>query len=101
MIVLEMAAKIFISRSSCMYGSQKLPNVSVCKEPRTYPMLVDGVVSLIAGDNSDGVITEVASKKKNKFFWMRDLATGDWIQEEHFGKIHIAELRVKLLSSRK
>ena len=64
-------------------------------------MLVDGVVSSIVDDSSDGVIAEVASKKKTKFFWMRDLATGDWIQEEHFGKIHIAELRVKLLSSRK
>ena len=31
-------------------------------------MLVDGAVSSIAGDNSDGVITEVASKKKTKFF---------------------------------
>ena len=44
-----------------MQGSEKLPNISVCREPRSYPMLVDGAMSSIAGDSSDGVIAEVAS----------------------------------------
>ena len=35
--------------------------VSVCREPRSYPMLVDGAMSSIAGDSNDGVIAEVAS----------------------------------------
>nr|WIW57657.1 late embryogenesis abundant protein LEA87 [Pinus tabuliformis] len=38
---------------------------------------------------------------KRTAFWMRDLATGDWILEDHFGETDIAELRQKLLSSRK
>jgi len=32
---------------------------------------------------------------------MRDLATGDWIPEDHFDETNIAELRQKFLSSRK
>ena len=38
---------------------------------------------------------------KRTAFWMRDPATGDWIPEDHFGETDIAELRQKLLSSRK
>ena len=38
---------------------------------------------------------------KKAAFWMRDPATGDWIPENHFGETDIAELRQKLLSSRK
>ena len=44
-----------------MQGSEKLPNISVCREPRSYPMLVDGAMSSIAGDSSDGVMAKVAS----------------------------------------
>nr|WIW57644.1 late embryogenesis abundant protein LEA74 [Pinus tabuliformis] len=62
----------------------------------------------------EGVIAEVAShqqckaaevkeeaQRKNKVFWMRDPATGNWIPEDHFGDIDIAELRAKVLSSSK
>ena len=38
---------------------------------------------------------------KGTVFWMRDPATGDWIPEDHFGETDTAELRQKLLSSRK
>lgn len=38
---------------------------------------------------------------KRTAFWMRDPATGDWIPEDNFGETDIAELRQKLLSSRK
>nr|ADE76447.1 unknown [Picea sitchensis] len=38
---------------------------------------------------------------KRAAFWMRDPATGDWIPEDHFGETDIAELRQKLLCSRK
>nr|ADE76289.1 unknown [Picea sitchensis] len=38
---------------------------------------------------------------KRTAFWMRDPATGDWIPEDHFGETDIAELRQKLLCSRK
>nr|ABK22951.1 unknown [Picea sitchensis] len=38
---------------------------------------------------------------KRTAFWMRDPATGNWIPEDHFGETDIAELRHKLLSSRK
>nr|WIW57654.1 late embryogenesis abundant protein LEA84 [Pinus tabuliformis] len=38
---------------------------------------------------------------KGTVFWMRDPATGNWILEDHFGETDTAELRQKLLSSRK
>nr|AJA33574.1 late embryogenesis abundant protein LEA3-5 [Pinus tabuliformis] len=38
---------------------------------------------------------------KGTVFWMRDPATGNWIPEDHFGETDTAELRQKLLSSRK
>nr|AAB01566.1 ABA-responsive and embryogenesis-associated gene; LEA-like protein [Picea glauca] len=38
---------------------------------------------------------------KRTVFWMRDPATGNWIPEDHFGETDTAELRQKLLSSRK
>jgi len=68
--------------------------------------------SWLAGGSSDGVIPEVASQSKaarekyhmeakNKSFWMRDPATGNWIPEDHFGDTDVAELRAKLLSSGK
>lgn len=70
---------------------------------------VAGAASSLAGD---GVIPEVASQSKaagekyrmqakNKSFWMRDPATGNWIPEDHFGDADAAELRAKLLSSEK
>lgn len=36
--------------------------------------------------------------ERSKRFWMRDPHTGDWIPEDHFGQIDVAELREKLLS---
>ena len=64
--------------------------------------------------DSDGVIPEVASQQqskaacekgrteeKKKGFWTRDPATGDWIREDHIGEIDVADLRAKLLPSRK
>ncbi|GLJ10838.1 hypothetical protein SUGI_0136260 [Cryptomeria japonica] len=35
-----------------------------------------------------------------KGFWMRDPATGNWIPQDHFHDIDVAELREKLLSTR-
>nr|ABK25659.1 unknown [Picea sitchensis] len=81
---------------------------------RSYVTSVGGAASSLAGGGNDGVIPEVASlqqskaagekehmERKNKSFWMRDPATGDWIPEDHFGEIDTADLRAKLLSSRK
>ncbi|XP_054779919.1 protein SENESCENCE-ASSOCIATED GENE 21, mitochondrial-like [Prosopis cineraria] len=36
---------------------------------------------------------------KEKVFWMRDPNTGNWIPENHFGEIDVAELRNKYLSN--
>jgi hypothetical protein len=79
------------------------------RERRSYATSVGGAATSLA---SDGVIPEVASHQhskaagekehaegKKKGFWMRDPATGDWIPEDHFGEIDIAELRAKVLSS--
>ncbi|XP_057770635.1 protein SENESCENCE-ASSOCIATED GENE 21, mitochondrial-like [Salvia miltiorrhiza] len=33
-------------------------------------------------------------------FWMRDPNTGNWIPENHFGEVDVAELRSKLLSKK-
>ncbi|KAK4269014.1 hypothetical protein QN277_022224 [Acacia crassicarpa] len=35
---------------------------------------------------------------KEKVFWMRDPMTGNWIPENHFGDIDVAELRNKYIS---
>nr|WIW57639.1 late embryogenesis abundant protein LEA69 [Pinus tabuliformis] len=41
------------------------------------------------------------AKGENKCFWMKDPATGNWIPEDHFGDIDVAELRAKVLPSGK
>lgn len=40
----------------------------------------------------------LAHDKEKEGFWMRDPKTGNWIPENHFGDIDVAELREKLLS---
>ncbi|TYG65459.1 hypothetical protein ES288_D06G187200v1 [Gossypium darwinii] len=40
----------------------------------------------------------LAHDKEKEAFWMRDPKTGNWIPENHFGDIDVAELREKLLS---
>ncbi|KAG8490521.1 hypothetical protein CXB51_015768 [Gossypium anomalum] len=40
----------------------------------------------------------LAHDKEKEAFWMRDPKTGNWIPENHFGEIDVAELREKLLS---
>ncbi|OMO70536.1 Late embryogenesis abundant protein, LEA-5 [Corchorus capsularis] len=42
---------------------------------------------------------EVSAGEKETF-WMRDPKTGNWIPENHFGDIDVAELREKLLSKK-
>ncbi|KAL4308584.1 hypothetical protein GQ457_01G040750 [Hibiscus cannabinus] len=37
-------------------------------------------------------------RAEKEMFWMRDPKTGNWIPENHFGDIDVAELREKLLS---
>nr|ABK23711.1 unknown [Picea sitchensis] len=84
------------------------------RKQRSYATSAGEAASSLAVGSSDGVIPEVAShqqskaaggkehaEEKKKVFWMRDPATGDWIPEDHFGEIDIAELRAKLLSSGK
>ncbi|GMI73012.1 drought-induced 21 [Hibiscus trionum] len=39
-----------------------------------------------------------ADNAEKETFWMRDPKTGNWIPENHFGDIDVAELREKLLS---
>ncbi|XP_039070778.1 uncharacterized protein LOC120217767 isoform X2 [Hibiscus syriacus] len=38
-----------------------------------------------------------ADDAEKEMFWMRDPKTGNWIPENHFGDIDVAELREKLL----
>ncbi|KAE8657506.1 hypothetical protein F3Y22_tig00116994pilonHSYRG00112 [Hibiscus syriacus] len=38
-----------------------------------------------------------ADDAEKGMFWMRDPKTGNWIPENHFGDIDVAELREKLL----
>ncbi|KAB2025823.1 hypothetical protein ES319_D06G175400v1 [Gossypium barbadense] len=39
----------------------------------------------------------LAHDKEKEAFWMRDPKTGNWIPENHFGDIDVAEPREKLL----
>ncbi|GMI86043.1 drought-induced 21 [Hibiscus trionum] len=39
-----------------------------------------------------------ADHAEKETFWMRDPKTGNWIPENHFDDIDVAELREKLLS---
>ncbi|XP_026429875.1 protein SENESCENCE-ASSOCIATED GENE 21, mitochondrial-like [Papaver somniferum] len=39
-------------------------------------------------------------KKSNRAFWMKDPKTGNWIPENHFNEVDVAELRNKLLSKK-
>ena len=42
---------------------------------------------------------EISAEQKETF-WMRDPKTGNWIPENHFGDIDVAELREKVLSKK-
>ncbi|XP_022715365.1 protein SENESCENCE-ASSOCIATED GENE 21, mitochondrial-like [Durio zibethinus] len=42
----------------------------------------------------------VSAEEQKETFWMRDPKTGNWIPENHFGDIDVAELREKLLSKK-
>ncbi|XP_026440765.1 protein SENESCENCE-ASSOCIATED GENE 21, mitochondrial-like isoform X2 [Papaver somniferum] len=39
-------------------------------------------------------------KESNGAFWMKDPKTGNWIPENHFNEVDVAELRNKLLSKK-
>ncbi|KAL4178839.1 hypothetical protein AMTRI_Chr13g117180 [Amborella trichopoda] len=39
-------------------------------------------------------------ERSEQIFWMRDPVTGNWIPENHFGAMDVAELREKLLSKK-
>lgn len=41
-----------------------------------------------------------AADAKVAAFWMRDPITGNWIPENHFGEVDVADLRSKLLSKK-
>ncbi|KAH6793309.1 hypothetical protein C2S52_003786 [Perilla frutescens var. hirtella] len=43
--------------------------------------------------------TETNTTKK-EVFWMRDPKTGNWMPENHFAEVNVAELREKLLSKK-
>jgi len=40
------------------------------------------------------------ANEERKIFWMRDPKTGNWIPENHFGEVDVADLRNKFLSKR-
>lgn len=40
-------------------------------------------------------------QQKKQVFWMRDPKTGNWVPENHFEEIDVAELREKLLNKHK
>ena len=40
---------------------------------------------------------EVSADEQKERFWMRDPKTGNWIPENRFGEIDVAELREKVL----
>ncbi|XVF25285.1 hypothetical protein REPUB_Repub13aG0200100 [Reevesia pubescens] len=44
---------------------------------------------------------EVSADQQKETFWMRDPKTGNWIPENHFHDIDVAELREKVLSKKK
>ncbi|XVE51788.1 hypothetical protein DITRI_Ditri02bG0069500 [Diplodiscus trichospermus] len=43
---------------------------------------------------------QISTEKKVDTFWMKDPKTGNWIPENHFGDIDVAELREKVLSKK-
>jgi len=40
------------------------------------------------------------ANEERKIFWMRDPKTGNWIPENHFGEVDVADLRNNFLSKR-
>ncbi|OMO65994.1 Late embryogenesis abundant protein, LEA-5 [Corchorus olitorius] len=57
------------------------------------------VASSVMSKATDHMKGEVSVGEKETF-WMRDPKTGNWIPENHFGDIDVAELREKLLSKK-
>ncbi|KAI3968902.1 hypothetical protein MKW92_034604 [Papaver armeniacum] len=39
-------------------------------------------------------------KESNEVFWMKDPKTGNWIPENHFNEVDVADLRNKLLTKK-
>ncbi|XP_017979280.1 PREDICTED: protein SENESCENCE-ASSOCIATED GENE 21, mitochondrial isoform X2 [Theobroma cacao] len=60
-------------------------------------MKVQAVASVMR--NATELRAEVLAEQKETF-WMRDPKTGNWIPENHFGDIDVAELREKFLSKK-
>ncbi|EOY25450.1 hypothetical protein QUC31_009297 [Theobroma cacao] len=60
-------------------------------------MKVQAVASVMR--NATDLRAEVLAEQKETF-WMRDPKTGNWIPENHFGDIDVAELREKFLSKK-
>jgi hypothetical protein len=40
------------------------------------------------------------ANEERKIFWMKDPKTGNWIPENHFGEVDVADLRNKFVSKK-
>ncbi|XWS20002.1 hypothetical protein CRYUN_Cryun31cG0064300 [Craigia yunnanensis] len=49
--------------------------------------------------NATDLRAEISAEQK-EMFWMRDPKTGNWIPENHFGDIDVADLREKVISKK-
>ncbi|KAK9282566.1 hypothetical protein L1049_005487 [Liquidambar formosana] len=72
----------------------------VAENVRVQYSATNSVMRKAAESGGSTVTTEGAPEKQKEIFWMKDPKTGNWIPENHFGGIDVAELRNKVLSKK-
>lgn len=96
-----MAARAFLSSRH----AGQLAAVGNCGRRRPYAAAAAAAVALQepAGGGTARVLAAAAAEapRKEEFFWMRDPKTGCWMPENHFDDIDAADLRARLLFSKK
>ncbi|CAL0315449.1 unnamed protein product [Lupinus luteus] len=71
---------------------------AVVAESLRFEMTASSVVG--KGKLSESASDNGSASNINKVFWMRDPKTGNWVPENHFGEVDVAELRKKVFPKR-
>ncbi|KAI3920642.1 hypothetical protein MKW92_021003 [Papaver armeniacum] len=77
-------------------------SVSAAENVKTSVSSTATVVKKVLSETGKARNKSVAAveKESSEVFWMKDPKTGNWIPENHFNEVDVAELRNKLLSKK-
>ncbi|KAJ7963355.1 Late embryogenesis abundant protein [Quillaja saponaria] len=76
----------------------------LCLSRRSYTVAADNVTLksvTVVGEAKTSRREKMVEKEQKEIFWMRDPKTGNWIPENQFEEVDVAELRNKFVFKKK